>query len=719
MLSTLRLLWGLSQAHAEHEGATAAAAVSGASTSSSSSGGWGRGERSSTQQQQRQQLLGEGRLGRQKTAAAGKASSWDPNIRCICFASPAVANEALMQEVTRHGWQQYISNFVLPEDPVVPLVNKFLKACEQQPHNVQQGAADGVPADSGAAAGGGLQSGGLGIGGDNSSSSGNRRASHSRSSSNVSSSSSGSWSLPADAPSNWSGSTSSVAQQNRIALLDQMLSADMEQQSRLQAFLLSQSFTSMAAAADHMRRLAISFSSNASPSAALPIPDFPGPAGTATAVSSGRGSRRPVNSLSLWDAQQAIAPLQIPAGPTRNTAALNPRVLGAHDVSSSSIGGGSSSWSMGEELLQVKECQLQNWLLAATQAIGADAGISSGPYELPTGSLLGAGVASCHDLAMLEAQWLTGSYAGSICSSGMAGSVSSSSMGSSMHSRSRLSGSSSSSSISSMASSGMSYIAGNEWPGSSSGRDVLQQHVGASPSRSSPSRSSNSSSSGGLLPPGAGFFWQQFLQGAQRAQAQQLGPLQEQAVAGERYMFGLRTSRRLLRMGLTRVTQVTRLVTLQVTRQMAARQWTMQGAVAASAGAAATATHVMGGALAPLALTVPAAALLHFVGKLMVRVVFPRNFPVGQQWVLTSDGAFPLTHAQPVSSFRSQAEDLDLAGLGGMFPGHRMIAYRRRMVQLLRPDDGLVGGPMGSSTKSQQQQQQQQRQGGLAPQFAA
>jgi hypothetical protein len=185
-------------------------------------------------------------------------------------------------------------------------------------------------------------------------------------------------------------------------------------------------------------------------------------------------------------------------------------------------------------------------------------------------------------------------------------------------------------------------------------------------------------------------------------------------------MFGLRTSRRLLCMGLTRVTQVTRLVTLQVTRQMAGRQWAAQGAVAAGAGAAATASHVLGGALAPLALTLPAAALLRFVGKLMVRAMLPKNFPVGQQWVLTSDGAFPVTRAQPVSSFSPQPEQLDLAGLGGMFPGHRMIAYRRRMVQLLRPEGKLLGeGVLSSGTaRGQQQQQQQEGQGAFALQLA-
>lgn len=38
----------------------------------------------------------------------------DPQIRCISFATPAVANTSLLQEVTEAGWDKYITNIVLP-----------------------------------------------------------------------------------------------------------------------------------------------------------------------------------------------------------------------------------------------------------------------------------------------------------------------------------------------------------------------------------------------------------------------------------------------------------------------------------------------------------------------------------------------------------------------------------------------------------------------------
>jgi hypothetical protein len=44
----------------------------------------------------------------------GGAAARDPQIRCISFAAPPVGNEALAREVAAAGWDQYISNFVLP-----------------------------------------------------------------------------------------------------------------------------------------------------------------------------------------------------------------------------------------------------------------------------------------------------------------------------------------------------------------------------------------------------------------------------------------------------------------------------------------------------------------------------------------------------------------------------------------------------------------------------
>lgn len=47
-------------------------------------------------------------------AAAAKAPNADPNIRCLTFAAPAVANESLAAEVVAAGWDRLISNFVQP-----------------------------------------------------------------------------------------------------------------------------------------------------------------------------------------------------------------------------------------------------------------------------------------------------------------------------------------------------------------------------------------------------------------------------------------------------------------------------------------------------------------------------------------------------------------------------------------------------------------------------
>ncbi|GBF96415.1 hypothetical protein Rsub_09214 [Raphidocelis subcapitata] len=60
----------------------------------------------------------------------GAEAGWgsDPQIRCVTFAAPPVANEALAAEVAAAGWDRYIANFVLPEDPVIPVVNRLLRA---------------------------------------------------------------------------------------------------------------------------------------------------------------------------------------------------------------------------------------------------------------------------------------------------------------------------------------------------------------------------------------------------------------------------------------------------------------------------------------------------------------------------------------------------------------------------------------------------------------
>jgi len=60
-------------------------------------------------------------------AAAADGPASDPQIRCLAFAAPPCANEALAAEVAAAGWGRFIYNFMLPEDPVVPVVNRLLR----------------------------------------------------------------------------------------------------------------------------------------------------------------------------------------------------------------------------------------------------------------------------------------------------------------------------------------------------------------------------------------------------------------------------------------------------------------------------------------------------------------------------------------------------------------------------------------------------------------
>jgi hypothetical protein len=81
----------------------------------------------------------------------------------------------------------------------------------------------------------------------------------------------------------------------------------------------------------------------------------------------------------------------------------------------------------------------------------------------------------------------------------------------------------------------------------------------------------------------------------------------------------------------------------------------------------------------PAALTAPVAlAAMHLVGKAAV----PVSHPLGQQYVMTGSGLEPAM--RPLKSYPRNGEGLNLQQLGGLFPGHRMIAYRRRMVKLLQ-----------------------------------
>ncbi len=124
-------------------------------------------------------------------------------------------------------------------------------------------------------------------------------------------------------------------------------------------------------------------------------------------------------------------------------------------------------------------------------------------------------------------------------------------------------------------------------------------------------------------------------------------------------------------------------------RCAAALASTPQLAVAATGGhAPAAGVLAAGGLLAALpgALTAPAVvAAAHIVGSLVIKAALPATHPLGQQLVMTSDGVSELD--RPLRTYpRARA---DLADLGGLFPGHRMIAYRRRLVTLLSQQPGM------------------------------
>lgn len=110
------------------------------------------------------------------------------------------------------------------------------------------------------------------------------------------------------------------------------------------------------------------------------------------------------------------------------------------------------------------------------------------------------------------------------------------------------------------------------------------------------------------------------------------------------------------------------------------------GALAAGVrcGAALAASSLLGSHLSlfgliPAALTAPVALVaVHLVGKATI----PVSHPLGQQVVMT--GAGPRPASKPLKGYPHNAEGLNLQQLGGLFPGHRMIAYRRRMVALLQ-----------------------------------
>jgi hypothetical protein len=115
-------------------------------------------------------------------------------------------------------------------------------------------------------------------------------------------------------------------------------------------------------------------------------------------------------------------------------------------------------------------------------------------------------------------------------------------------------------------------------------------------------------------------------------------------------------------------------------------------ASALAAPAAVTGPHISLMAMLPRALAGPAAlALLHFVGHAAYQAALPPSHPLGQQWVMTVSGLEPV--AKPLTSYPRTGEGLGLKELGGWCPGHRMIAYRRRLANLVSQSSLVAAEP--------------------------
>jgi hypothetical protein len=91
------------------------------------------------------------------------------------------------------------------------------------------------------------------------------------------------------------------------------------------------------------------------------------------------------------------------------------------------------------------------------------------------------------------------------------------------------------------------------------------------------------------------------------------------------------------------------------------------------------ATLVVGMILPALLALPPAAVLVEFIGSLIVTFAVPRTYTLGQQWVLTGQGLEPAL--KPLAQYHR--DWTEFGTLGGIFPGHRMIAYRDRLIRLL------------------------------------
>lgn len=87
--------------------------------------------------------------------------------------------------------------------------------------------------------------------------------------------------------------------------------------------------------------------------------------------------------------------------------------------------------------------------------------------------------------------------------------------------------------------------------------------------------------------------------------------------------------------------------------------------------------------LLPGVISTPLAVVaVQLMGTWWLKSALPVTHPLGQQFVMTGSGMEQV--AKPLKAYPKAAQDLGLQQLGGFAPGHRMIAYRRRLVNLMQ-----------------------------------
>ncbi|KIY93352.1 hypothetical protein MNEG_14609 [Monoraphidium neglectum] len=111
----------------------------------------------------------------------------------------------------------------------------------------------------------------------------------------------------------------------------------------------------------------------------------------------------------------------------------------------------------------------------------------------------------------------------------------------------------------------------------------------------------------------------------------------------------------------------------------------LPASVAAAGAPFAAALAPLVGMTLPFLLALPPAAVgLELFGVLLRKYAVERTYCIGQQWVLTAQGLEPAL--KPMD--RYPRDWRSFGAVKGFFPGHRMVAYRNRLIKLL-PGDRL------------------------------